>query len=59
MENETVIAIIILIVMAISIALACCFVFFAEDLTDNSRVLEESHNRENAILYSAVHANEI
>lgn len=58
MENETVIAIIILIVMVISIALACCFVFFAEDLADNSRV-EESHNRENAILYSAVHANEI
>lgn len=59
MNDDTVITLIILIVLGISIALACCFVLFAEDITDNSRVVEESYTKKDPIFYNVVHANEI
>ena len=58
MDNQTIIAIVILLILTIAIMIVCCIVLFADDLME-SRVMEESNRTNGPVFYNLAHMDEI
>ena len=58
MDNQTIIAIVILLILTIAIMIVCCIVLFADDYIE-SRVMEESNTKNGPVFYNLAHMDEI